>query len=125
MVLDSGAGQEMLNCFQVPCHHSASSAYAQLCSSITRTQCSYSSRYAQDFQFLCWLLNVTWCFLNIVFTSCDLKFCMAHYVTMVVLPVFIHSFIHSFIMSISVASLQGDYSGVVPIPVWPKSKVFR
>jgi len=34
-------------------------------------------------------------------------------------------FIHSFIMSSSLASLQGDYSGVLPISVGPKRKVFR
>jgi len=33
-------------------------------------------------------------------------------------------FIHSFIMSISIAPLQGDYSGALPIPVWPKGKPF-
>src|SRR6218665_3191285 len=31
--------------------------------------------------------------------------------------------IHSFILSISIALLQGDYSGALPIPVRPKRKV--
>jgi len=38
---------------------------------------------------------------------------------------FIHSFIHSFILNISIALLQSDYSGALPIPVRPKRKVFR
>ena len=34
-------------------------------------------------------------------------------------------FIHSFIMSISIAPLQGDYSGVLLIPAWLRRTVFR
>ena len=37
----------------------------------------------------------------------------------------INSFIHSFILNISIALLQGDYSGALPIPAQPKGKVFR
>jgi len=32
---------------------------------------------------------------------------------------------NSFILNISIAPLQGDYSGALPIPVRPKRKVFR
>jgi len=28
-------------------------------------------------------------------------------------------------MSIPIAPLQSDYSGALPIPVWPKRKVFK
>src|SRR6218665_4188903 len=39
--------------------------------------------------------------------------------------VFLSLFIHSFILNISIALLQGDYSGALPIPARPKRKVFR
>ena len=35
------------------------------------------------------------------------------------------SFHYSFILNISIALLQGDYSGALLIPVRPKRKVFR
>jgi len=37
----------------------------------------------------------------------------------------IDEYIHTFILNISIALLQGDYSGALPIPVRPKRKVFR
>ena len=41
------------------------------------------------------------------------------------IPAEVFKFIHSFILNISVALLQGDYSGALQIPVRSKRKVFR
>ena len=41
------------------------------------------------------------------------------------LTIYLLIFIHSFILNISIALLQGDYSGALPIPIRSKRKVFR